>query len=333
MEPSEDEDSLKGLSLWTGWLPSSEPDPSILPLDQWTSASIGQLPLKLYEEEKVDKVGRTLKIPAADDLNLKNIGGWTPVMYAAYLGHANLVKQLLAAGCRMDQVDNCGRGLLTLAAMCGHMEVIQGILAMDEGKAMLKQADQRNLTALGHAVTWGQVHAAASLVDAGASVNSTEHKRGFSLLMLAASAGHSAMVDLLLKAGADTKYRNMVGDTAVTAAQDRGHDALALQIARWGSGGERSVLCGAVQAEQLLQRANFREPSLSQLLRRLGLEKYEEVFHKNEIDMQLFLTMTDKELKEVGIELLGPRRKLTAAITRLREKREEKVEDEINFEN
>ena len=45
---------------------------------------------------------------------------------------------------------------------------------------------------------------------------------------------------------------------------------------------------------------NVREPSLSQLLRRLGLEKYTEVFHKNEIDMQLFLTMTDKELKEVG---------------------------------
>ena len=43
-----------------------------------------------------------------------------------------------------------------------------------------------------------------------------------------------------------------------------------------------------------------REASLSQLLRRLGLEKYSEVFHKNEIDMQLFLTMTDKELKEVG---------------------------------
>ena len=25
---------------------------------------------------------------------------------------------------RLDQVDNCGRGPLTLAAMCGHMEVI-----------------------------------------------------------------------------------------------------------------------------------------------------------------------------------------------------------------
>ena len=51
-------------------------------------------------------------------------------------------------------------------------KVIQGILAMEEGRTMVKQvrrflsslsslfldkADQRNLTALGHAVTWGQV--------------------------------------------------------------------------------------------------------------------------------------------------------------------------------
>ena len=31
-----------------------------------------------------------------------------------------------------------------------------------------------------------------------------------------------------------------------------------------------------------------------------GLEKYSDVFQRNEIDFQLFLTMTDKELKEVG---------------------------------
>ena len=30
------------------------------------------------------------------------------------------------------------------------------------------------------------------------------------------------------------------------------------------------------------------------------LEKYTDVFQRNEIDFQLFLTMTDKELKEVG---------------------------------
>ena len=72
-------------------------------------------------------------------------------------------------------------------------------------------------------------------------------------------------------------------------------------------------------------------PTLAQLLARLGLNKYQEVrlqtpgyhqvslqvFQQNEIDMELFLTMTDSELKGIGIELLGPRRKLTAAIARI----------------
>ena len=80
-------------------------------------------------------------------------------------------------------------------------------------------------------------------------------------------------------------------------------------------------------------------PTLAQLLARLGLNKYQEVrlqtapgyhqislqvFQQNEIDMELFLTMTDSELKGIGIELLGPRRKLTAAIARINEMEEEK---------
>ena len=49
----------------------------------------------------------------------------------------------------------------------------------------------------------------------------------------------------------------------------------------------------------------------------VGLEKYSEVFKENEIDLPLLITMTDDELREVGITKLGPRRKLTAAIDRI----------------
>ena len=61
--------------------------------------------------------------------------------------------------------------------------------------------------------------------------------------------------------------------------------------------------------------------NLTQLLKQLGLEKYDQVFRDNEIDLPLFLTLTDAELKEVGITLLGPRRKLTAAISRMQGQR------------
>ena len=52
-----------------------------------------------------------------------------------------------------------------------------------------------------------------------------------------------------------------------------------------------------------------------------GLEKYQEAFQEHEIDLPLLLTMTDEELREVGITKLGPRRKLTAAIGRIKEQR------------
>ena len=57
---------------------------------------------------------------------------------------------------------------------------------------------------------------------------------------------------------------------------------------------------------------------LAGLLEQLGLQKYQQVFLEAEIDLGMLVTLTDSELKEVGITKLGPRRKLTAAIARLR---------------
>ncbi|XP_071498180.1 ankyrin repeat and SAM domain-containing protein 3-like [Diadema antillarum] len=55
---------------------------------------------------------------------------------------------------------------------------------------------------------------------------------------------------------------------------------------------------------------------LAGLLGSLGLTKYLHIFEEQEIDLRVFLTLTDSDLKEVGIRLMGPRRKLTNAIAR-----------------
>jgi len=55
-------------------------------------------------------------------------------------------------------------------------------------------------------------------------------------------------------------------------------------------------------------------------LSQLGLDKYKQLFVDQEIDFQLLLTMTDSDLKQVGLTLLGPRRKITAAIGRWKER-------------
>ena len=53
-------------------------------------------------------------------------------------------------------------------------------------------------------------------------------------------------------------------------------------------------------------------------LRSLGLEQYEVAFRKNEIDETVLPNLTAEDLKDLGIGIVGHRRKLLDAITALR---------------
>src|SRR6202035_1442424 len=52
-------------------------------------------------------------------------------------------------------------------------------------------------------------------------------------------------------------------------------------------------------------------------LRSLGLGKYEALFHENDIDEKVLLTLTAEDLKELGVTSFGHRRKLLDAIATL----------------
>ncbi|XP_026865195.2 protein bicaudal C homolog 1 isoform X2 [Electrophorus electricus] len=54
---------------------------------------------------------------------------------------------------------------------------------------------------------------------------------------------------------------------------------------------------------------------LPELFSKLGLGKYTDVFQQQEIDLQTFLTLTDQDLKELGITTFGARRKMLLAIS------------------
>ncbi|XP_068182387.1 bicaudal C homolog 2 [Antennarius striatus] len=56
---------------------------------------------------------------------------------------------------------------------------------------------------------------------------------------------------------------------------------------------------------------------LPELLSQLGLIKYIDVFEEQEIDYQTFLTLSDEDLKEVGVSTFGARRKMLLAISDL----------------
>nr|XP_054773739.1 protein bicaudal C homolog 1-like isoform X2 [Lytechinus pictus] len=58
-------------------------------------------------------------------------------------------------------------------------------------------------------------------------------------------------------------------------------------------------------------------PDLGDIFMNLGLGKYTDVFQQQEIDLSTFLTLTDRDLKELGITTFGARRKMLLAISDL----------------
>jgi class 3 adenylate cyclase len=60
-------------------------------------------------------------------------------------------------------------------------------------------------------------------------------------------------------------------------------------------------------------------------LRGLGLERYEAAFRENEIDETVLPTLTAEDLKDLGIGIVGHRRKLLDAIAALRADANRKV--------
>lgn len=62
------------------------------------------------------------------DLNGKNFGGWTPLMYASYIGHDNIVNLLLEAGVNVNATTAKGLTPLMLAASCGNESIAYFLL-------------------------------------------------------------------------------------------------------------------------------------------------------------------------------------------------------------
>lgn len=67
--------------------------------------------------------------------------------------------------------------------------------------------------------------------------------------------------------------------------------------------------------------SSLKGTDLPELFSKLGLGKYTDIFQQQEIDLQTFVTLTDPDLKELGITTFGARRKMILAISELNKSR------------
>lgn len=141
---------------------------------------------------------------------------------AVKAGDINTARSLLTAGADVNSRDSEGSTLLMLAAHAGNLAMVSALL---EAGAEVNASDERGWTALMKAaynaeLDRGFADVAQALIDAGADV---EMPIGYGIrpLMLAAGYGETAVVETLLKAGADVTARNEGGLTALMMVKQK----------------------------------------------------------------------------------------------------------------
>ncbi|KAM8777664.1 ankyrin repeat and SAM domain-containing protein 3 isoform 2-T4 [Rhynchonycteris naso] len=208
-EASEPELLTCSLSMWHGLGAQVSWEELAVPLDLHTAASIGQ-----YEVVKECVQRREL------DLNKKNGGGWTPLMYASYIGHDTIVHLLLEAGVSVNVPTPEGQTPLMLASSCGNESIAYFLLQQG---AELEMKDIQGWTALFHCTSAGHQQMVKFLLDSGANANMREPVYGFTPLMEAAAAGHEIIVQYFLNHGVKVDMRDHSGATARMLAKQYGH--------------------------------------------------------------------------------------------------------------
>ena len=146
----------KSLSVWLGEcqetnFQQSSPTIDVAPLDIWTAASIGNFEFvkRIVENEAPADSSSSTALPSSsssfssssslsstNNLNARNKGGWTALMYASYIGHDNIVHLLLSQESIDVNVKSSPSGhreltALMLASSCGN-EAISALL-LDHG--------------------------------------------------------------------------------------------------------------------------------------------------------------------------------------------------------
>ena len=73
------------------------------------------------------------------------------------------------------------------------------------------------------------------------------------------------------------------------------------------------------------------QPDIHEFLEVLGLTKYLPLFEKEEVDFETLVTMTETDLKGIGLSLFGPRRKISSAIKCWQEEQQAEDDQEVDL--
>ena len=157
-----------------------------------------------------------------------------PFFLASYAGNAISLKRLRDAGAKIDEpmtlIGTSRTTPLLGAFKFGDADVARALFDLG---TPIEFADGNGITMLGRSALNNEVAMAAALIGRGANVNVVD-KLGMTPLLWAASSdfGDPAMIELLLKSGANAGARNRDGLTALDLARKYGHSEIIPALSR-----------------------------------------------------------------------------------------------------
>jgi ankyrin repeat protein len=165
----------------------------------------------------IDKVKSFIE--KGTDVDIKDVIGWTPLLWAALTGKPDTAEFLISKGVGIDAKNRDGNTALHIACRAGHKDVAK--LLIDK-HADINAPDNDGWTALHFAAMQGNQEIIKLLLDKGANVNVTAQD-GTTPLQLACSSGKKAAVELIIEKNADINTKDDDGWTALHIAALRGY--------------------------------------------------------------------------------------------------------------
>lgn len=259
------------------------------------------------------------------DVQLKS--GWTCLMLAASIASTELVELLMNRGANVNFHKEMYTVLMATCATSASIpeeQVLNCVELLLEKNARVNVYDKYRMSPLMYAAKEGRVTVCEKLLEHGAEINKQD-MRGWTSLSFAASRGHGRVVRMLLDQGADPKIYSNDGQTASDIAYSSEYPRISDIISLAASGKQTASAEATLEAAEPTSVGITGDSSLSYGNLEIFLVGHELThllpkFREHKVTFDGFLSLTEKELDQMGITQVGVRTKILDAIREVHKK-------------